>query len=126
MKRHVIRAVILLAHGSRDPGWRRPIERLARLLRRNRKIHFSVAYLESTAPDLETQVARLAARGYRSQTIVPVFLGSGRHLKRDLARKTGALENRHKGLRITVQRAIGERREVIDALAAVIAKFAVQ
>jgi sirohydrochlorin cobaltochelatase len=54
-------------------------------------------------------------------TIVPVFLGTGRHLRRDLAAKAAALRRRHKGLRLNVERALGERPRVIAALAAALA-----
>jgi sirohydrochlorin cobaltochelatase len=114
--------LILLAHGSRDPDWSTPVERLIHAVaRRLRGVDVALAFLESTLPDLETQVAIFAELGYRRQTIVPVFLGSGRHLKRDLAKKTEVLRKRHKGVRITVERALGERPRVIEALAAAIA-----
>lgn len=116
------RVVILLAHGSRDPQWRLPIERLCRAVRaRLYGVRVAPAYLENMRPDLESQVGMLAERGYRDQTIVPVFVGSGRHLKRDLARKVKTLGRRHRDVRLKVQRAIGERREVIAAIAAAIA-----
>ena len=116
------RVVILLAHGSRDPQWRAPIERLCRALAaRLSGVRVASAYLESMQPDLESQVAALAARGYRHQTIVPVFIGAGRHLKRDLVRKVKALNRRHKDVRLKVGRAIGEQRRVLAAIAEAIA-----
>jgi len=72
-------------------------------------------------PSLDEAIASLATAGVRSVRVVPVFVGSGRHLKRDLAKKAAALRRRHKAVRITVERAIGERPRVIEALAAAIA-----
>ena len=116
------RAVILLAHGSRDPAWRLPIERLCRAIgAKLNGVPVAPAYLESMQPDLESQVGAFAELGCRRQTIVPVFIGAGRHLKRDLARKVKALGRRHKGVRLTVKRALGEQRQVLAAIAAAIA-----
>jgi sirohydrochlorin cobaltochelatase len=116
------RAVILFAHGSRDAQWRRPVERLARALgKKSRGPQVLTAYLEHTAPSLESRVDALCRRGYARLTIVPVFFGTGRHLKRDLAAKAAALRQRHKGLRLVVERAVGERPRVIAALAAALA-----
>jgi sirohydrochlorin cobaltochelatase len=111
--------LILLAHGSRDPQWSRSFRRLASLL--SKRFLVKVAYLEFMRPSLDGAIASLATAGVRSVRVVPVFVGSGRHLKRDLAKKAAALRKQHKGLRITVERAIGEKPEVIKALARAIA-----
>jgi len=111
--------LILLAHGSRDPQWSRPLRRVAALL--SRTFIVKVAYLEFMRPTLDEVIASLATAGVQSTRVVPVFVGSGRHLKRDLAKKADALRKRHKGVRITVERALGERPRVIEALAAAIA-----
>jgi sirohydrochlorin cobaltochelatase len=116
------RAVILLAHGSRDPQWRRPIERLCRALRAQLNgVRIAPAYLESMRPDLAAQVGALVRLGCRQLTIVPVFIGTGRHLRRDLARQVKALGRRHPGARFKVERAIGEQPSVLAAIAAAIA-----
>jgi sirohydrochlorin cobaltochelatase len=114
--------LILLAHGSRDPRWKLPVERLCRALRS--KLHgidVSLAYLERSRRDLESQVGVFAELGFRRLTIVPVFIGSGRHLKRDLTKKVKVLRRRHQSLRIVVQRAIGEQPRVMAAIASAIA-----
>lgn len=111
--------LVLLAHGSRDPHWSRPFKRIASRLAR--RFPVGVAYLELAPPSLEAAVASLVAAGVRSVRVVPVFLGSGRHLKRDLAAKVKALRRRHKGVRIVALRAIGEQPKVIAAIAGAIA-----
>lgn len=113
------RVVILLAHGSRDPRWSRPFKRLASLL--SARFLVRVAYLEFMRPSLDEAAAKLIAAGVQSVQVVPVFVGSGRHLKRDLARKAAALRKRHPRLRIAVRRAIGEDTRVIQAIARAIA-----
>ena len=114
-------AVLLFAHGSRDPRWRLPVERLRRTLARRLGGAVATAYLEFSRPDLESQVAAFVDQGFKRVRIVPVFLGAGRHLKRDLARKATALRRKH-SMRISVGRAIGEQSAVIAAIAGAIEK----
>ena len=46
-------AIILFAHGSRDPLWHRPIQAVAqRIAKRDAQVLVRCAYLELTAPDL--------------------------------------------------------------------------
>ena len=108
-------AVILFAHGSRDPQWARPLRSLAARL--SKKFSVRLAYLEQMRPSLDEAVGALAAAGARRVRIVPVFLGSGRHLKRDLARMTARLRRRHQDLRIRVERPVGEQPRVVTAMA---------
>ena len=66
-------AIVLLAHGSRDPQWSAPIEAVA-LRARDMDKHATVccAYLEHTEPSLNTCVADLHARGYTDIHILPL------------------------------------------------------
>lgn len=113
-------ALILFAHGSRDAQWAQPFEALRAALAPHCDVE--LAYLELMAPTLEEAVARLAARGARRVRVVPVFLGQGAHLKRDLPALAAAAGARHPGLQIALESAIGERPDVIAALAAAIGR----
>jgi len=113
------RAVILLAHGSRDPEWARPFEAIAAQL--SEKFLVRVAYLELMRPSLEEAVASLAAAGAKSIRVVPVFLGSGGHVKQDLPKLVDAAGTRHSGVKLTLETPIGEQPKVIEAIAEAIA-----
>lgn len=113
-------ALILFAHGSRDAQWARPFEALRAALAP--RCDVELAYLELMSPTLEEALARLAARGARRVRVVPVFLGQGAHLRRDLPALAAAAGARHPGLEIALEPAIGEQPEVIAALAAAIAR----
>jgi sirohydrochlorin cobaltochelatase len=115
--------IVLFAHGSREPGWAEPFEKIARELRRRSPgLAVELAYLEVMKPSLDETVASLAAAGARRVRIVPVFLGAGGHVKEDLPRLAAAARARHRGLEIVLEETIGQRAEVIEALAAVISK----
>jgi sirohydrochlorin cobaltochelatase len=113
--------IVLFAHGSREPGWAEPFEKIARVLaRRSPSVPVELAYLQAMKPSLDEAIASLAAAGARRVRIVPVFLGAGGHVREDLPRLAAAARARHRGLEIVLEEAIGERAEVIEALAAVI------
>ena len=76
------RGTILLAHGSRDPLWRQPIEAVARHIGViSPDAYVNCAYLEANAPDLAASVAELLPLGVSSITVVPLFLGIGKHAR---------------------------------------------
>lgn len=113
------RALILFAHGARSSTWAEPFERLrAQVQAREPGCEVSLAFLELMAPSLPDAVAQLAARGIHDVTVVPVFLGRGGHLQRDLPALAEGLRAAHPGLRLTVAAPIGEDPGVLAAMAA--------
>ncbi|TXI72796.1 MAG: cobalamin biosynthesis protein CbiX [Limnohabitans sp.] len=111
-------AVVLFAHGSRDPNWRAPIDAVAAEMRRQAP-HISVhcAFLELMAPDLPETVDTLVKDGHLSIRIVPMFLGIGRHAREDLPELVASLRQRHPGLLLDLQPAIGEQPELTRSMA---------
>ena len=115
-------AIVLFAHGARDPDWARPFRQLvAELGERLPGERIVLAYLELMQPSLPECAAALYADGVRELRVVPVFLGMGGHLRADLPAIVAQLHARHAGLRIKVEPPIGEQPEVIAAIARAIA-----
>jgi sirohydrochlorin cobaltochelatase len=111
------RALVLFAHGARAPGWAAPFERLRDLARaRLPGVEVSLAFLELMEPRLPTQVAALAEAGVSDITVVPVFLGQGGHLLRDLPLLVDKMRADHPGLDLKVVGAIGEDAGVLAAM----------
>ncbi|MDP3759368.1 MAG: CbiX/SirB N-terminal domain-containing protein [Ramlibacter sp.] len=114
------KAIILFGHGSRDPLWRQPIEAVAaRLARRDPAIPVRCAYMELEQPDLATAARELVAAGATGVTIVPMFLGTGKHARTDMPAQVDALRKAHPGVRFELQRAVGEDPRLLDLLAAI-------
>ncbi len=112
------RGIILFAHGSRDPLWRRPMESVAERVRvADPATPVRCAYLELTEPDLPTTAAELAALGVTEVTIVPMFLGAGRHVREDLPALVADLGRAHPGTRWLLQPPVGENPRLLDLLA---------
>ena len=85
-------AIILLAHGARDPRWGEPFQRIADRVR-------------AAAPDLVVELAYLGApragscgggppalgpAGRARIRVVPLFFGRGGHLREDVPRQIAA------------------------------------
>jgi phospholipase/carboxylesterase len=110
--------IVLVAHGSRDPEWSRPFERIAAsLAQKLPAASVGLAYLEH-GPSLDEIVAALVAKGVASIRVVPVFLGQGSHVKDDLPRLVA--QSTRPGVALRLDTAIGEQPQVIEAIAAII------
>jgi sirohydrochlorin cobaltochelatase len=117
------RAVILFGHGSRDPLWRRPMEAVAaRLLASHRGWGVVCAFLELQQPDLAAATAQLVASGATAVTIVPMFLGAGRHVREDLPALVDTLRASYPAVRFRLQAPVGEDPRVLDLLAVIAAE----
>jgi sirohydrochlorin cobaltochelatase len=113
------RALILFAHGARAASWAAPFERLRELTAAQRPdLAVSLAFLELMTPSLPVEAAALAARGVREIVIVPIFLGQGGHLLRDLPRLVEELRAAHPGIAVSTVPAVGEDPAVLAAMAA--------
>lgn len=111
--------LILFAHGARDARWAEPFEAIAARVRQaapGRRVE--LAFLEMMRPDL-AEATRLAAdAGAARIDIVPLFLGTGGHLRKDLPPLVESLRAMHSALDIRLHEAIGENAAVIEAIAA--------
>jgi sirohydrochlorin cobaltochelatase len=110
--------LILFAHGARDPRWATPFEDMAQRVRLLRPaLHVRLAFLEFMTPDLSGAAADLVAAGCRRVDLLPVFLGSGGHVRKDLPLLLDALRQRHADTQFALHGAIGEMPAVLQAMA---------
>jgi sirohydrochlorin cobaltochelatase len=112
------RGLVLLAHGARDPAWAVPFEAMAARAREGAPgTPVRLAFLELMAPGLEAAAGELAALGCRRIDVVPVFLGMGGHVRRDVPAQVEALRRAHPGVGFALHPAVGETPRVIAAIA---------
>ena len=112
-------ALVLFAHGARDPRWAQPFQRLQAIAReRLPDAQVELAFLELMEPRLPAVVTRLAEEGCTQVSVVPVFLGQGGHVLRDLPPMIEELRAAHPQLQLSVANAVGESPAVLDAIAA--------
>ncbi len=110
--------ILLFAHGARDPAWARPFETIAARMREaagDRPV--ALAYLELMEPRLDTAAHALAAQGCTLITVVPLFLGAGGHVRRDLPELLASLRAQLPAVTIRDTAAIGETEAITRAIA---------
>jgi sirohydrochlorin cobaltochelatase len=125
-------ALILFAHGSRDPDWARPLHGLRDAVAALcPQLPVTLAFLEFMQPTLKQVVAQLAGESspgesgtplqplqpLRQLRLVPLFLAQGNHTRRDLAALIAQAQQDHPGLQIEILPALGEVPAVMQALA---------
>ena len=110
--------LLLFAHGARDPRWAQPFEDVAQRIRdRAPQVRVELSFLEFMTPTLAEGGDALAAAGCTEVDVVPLFLGAGGHVRKDLPDLLNDLAERHPGVVWQLRPAIGEMDSVIDAMA---------
>lgn len=110
-------AIVLFAHGARDPEWSVPFRNIQRrIAARCPSMTVELAFLELMPPALSDVVERLATAGHAHITIAPVFMAQGGHLKQDLPRLLDELRRRHPGVALDLLPPVGEAEAVLDAI----------
>jgi sirohydrochlorin cobaltochelatase len=110
--------LLLFAHGARDPAWSAPFEAvLAAVRQRQPGVAVRLAYLEFMAPTLREAGEALVAEGCSHVAVVPLFLGAGGHVRKDIPALLGELARAHPRVTWTLTRAIGEDPAVVAAMA---------
>jgi sirohydrochlorin cobaltochelatase len=112
------RALILFAHGARDPRWAEPFQRLQQLAQAQLPdVSVSLAFLELMTPRLPDLVKELVQTRCTDITVVPVFFGQGGHVLRDLPVMIEQLKLDYPAVPIKAAAAVGEDAEVLNAIA---------
>lgn len=112
------RALVLFAHGARDPRWAEPFQRLQQIVQALQPdVTVSLAFLELMTPRLPDLMNQLVQQGCTDVTVVPVFFGQGGHVLRDLPAMIGQLRLDHPRVRLNAASAVGENADVLNAIA---------
>ena len=111
-------ALILFAHGARDPQWAAPLQRVRTAILASRpETRVELAFLELMGPNLGDCVTALAAEGVEHIAVLPMFIAQGGHLKRDVPALLAALQERFPAVELQLAPAVGEMEVVIRAMA---------
>ena len=111
-------ALILFAHGSRDPKWAEPFKAIQALIRAQAPdVPVELAFLELMQPGIQECLSLLANLGVKRVSVVPVFLAAGRHLREDLPALIAPIRTQFPDLEIEVTAPIGDLPEFQAAIA---------
>lgn len=112
-----LNGLLLFAHGARDPLWAAPFEAVKRRVREaDQSRQVELAFLEFMTPDFETAASRLAT-SCAVIDVVPLFLGAGGHVRKDLPVLVEAMRARHPDVHWQLHAPVGELEPVIAAIA---------
>lgn len=114
MSRH---GLLLIAHGAREPGWAAPFQAIADAVHQARPgVPVQLAYLETMQPDPVQAASLLHDAGCKRVEVLPLFLGSGGHVRRDLPALLDALRRRYPPVVWTLHAPAGESPLVTQAV----------
>ena len=112
-------ALILFAHGARDPEWASPLRRVrAAVGTQAPALRVELAFLEFLSPNLECCVGELMSDGYKRIVILPMFIAQGGHLKNDLPLILDALRQNNPQVVFELAGPVGEAESIVQAMAA--------
>jgi sirohydrochlorin cobaltochelatase len=111
-------AILVYAHGARDPRWAEPFARLlARIREKQPSLPAALAFLDYLEPNVINAAQELVRQGATRIRIVPMFFGRGGHLREDFPAQLSALRAAISGVEFEIAEAAGESDDVIEALA---------
>ena len=122
-KSQTVTVDVMLAHGSKDPMWRKSFEDLLEKTRKSspKKI-FCLCYLELYRPSLSETVKDLADSNYKISTINihPIFLSAGVHFNEDIQTIVSALKAIYPHLKFKIKDVVGNTSIVSNAILKVV------
>lgn len=112
-------ALILFAHGARDPEWASPMRRVrTAVMQQAPSLRVELAFLEFMSPNLGDCARALVQEGFNSIIIVPMFVAQGGHLKNDVPVLMAELRDAHPEVRFVLSPPVGEAEPIVQAMAA--------
>ena len=101
--------LVLLAHGSKDPRWCAPFEKLKHeLVDDLGPDRIRLAYLEFVGPTLLEVAGRCVDRKILKVRLLPLFMAAGAHLKTDVPERVDEVRAHYPDLEIQVLPPVGE------------------
>lgn len=93
-----MKALLIIAHGSRRKDSNDEVRRLADRIRENSGPSFDLvtsAFLEISSPQMDSAIADLAEEGVTEIVVFPYFLAAGTHVVNDIPRIVGEEKANH-------------------------------
>ena len=101
--------LVLLAHGSKDPRWRIPFERIVDAVQgQSEKTVVRLAYMEFIEPTLMDVARECVGQQILRLRILPLFLSIGAHLVTDVPEQVNQAKAQFPQLEVDVLSPVGE------------------
>jgi len=115
-----MRALVLLAHGSRRDASNEEVRGLATAVAARmdgRYDRVTCAFLELVEPSIGEAIDREVAFGCDEVVCLPYFLSAGRHVSEDIPGLIEAARQRHPSARIRLERYLGAQNRLAQLIA---------
>jgi sirohydrochlorin ferrochelatase len=114
----MLTALLLIAHGSREPEANADLHHVVAALRgRGEWPIVEACYLELAEPDIDSAVENGIARGAGRIVLVPYFLSAGVHVRRDLAQARERLSQRFPHVEFRLAEPLGRHPLLVQVVA---------
>ena len=101
--------LVLLAHGSKDPQWRVPFERIVDAVQgQSGKTKVRLAYMEFIEPTLMDVARECVGQQISHLRILPLFLSIGAHLATDVPEQVNQAKAKFPQLEIELLAPVGK------------------
>lgn len=114
-----MKALLLIAHGSRREASNEEVRALAKTLAEQAGDAFGAvvpAFLELAEPSIPGGVSECVRQGATEVQAVPYFLSAGRHVAHDIPEELEQASSEHPGLHITVSPYLGQHPMITELL----------
>ena len=114
------RTLVLMGHGSRDPRWREPFDRLCAAANAANGGGIRMAFMDFIEPTLMQVVEDCVREGVQSIAVLPLFLAAGAHVATDIPSQIDEIRTRFPQIRIEPLAPIGEDPRMFSLLKEII------
>ncbi|KYO67030.1 sirohydrochlorin chelatase [Thermovenabulum gondwanense] len=109
-------AILLISHGSREDSTVMTVERVARELEKALGKRVVPAFMEFNEPGVEKALELLYQQGYKKVTVLPYFLFSGIHMKKDVPKIINSFVRDKGAVKVNMVSPIGYHPLLIEIL----------
>lgn len=109
--------LLLIGHGSPDAAGNAEFLAFADLLQTALGVPTQPCFLELAEPSIGAGFALCVAAGAQEIVALPLFLGPGRHQKRDVPELLAAAQREHPHVQVRYGTPVGPHQRLVDALA---------
>jgi sirohydrochlorin ferrochelatase len=114
-----MRALLVVAHGSRRTASNEEVRVLTRELRQAANTAFGqveCAFLELAEPSIPDGIDGCIARGATEVVVLPYFLSAGRHVVKDIPEIVAASQARHPTVALRIAPYLGQATTLVSSL----------
>jgi sirohydrochlorin ferrochelatase len=112
-----MKGVLILAHGSREKQTQDTFNTIVEMAIKEVDVMVETAYMEFSEKNIEAGLSALVAKGATEIKVVPYFLFSGMHIRRDIPKEIDEFLKNHSGITVKMGQTLGADPRLADVLA---------